>query len=301
MTEEPTKRPEFFEEANYATEIKLSILSRYVGYRPDGKGGGGFLNATVKAVGRSYIDGHASYGVDRIEGFNRRNGTPLIALDARVETKAGRLSQFTKLWFVEIDETRAEELRRRVNERGASARAKVIVGDINTKVAEIVPQIPTNHPALCTLDPYDPPGLHFETIRQIATAPGRRNKVELFVNLPVGLQHRQARDPDTRRLRPNVIGSLTRLIGNDSWLPVLEAWSQERVPWADAYEAMKQGFISELRALGYRFFCEVDVPPGKPMYALVFASDHPLAETIMTQAIRYWERDPANLQRTLMP
>jgi len=36
----------------------------------------------MRSAGRSYIDGHASYGVDRIEGYYRRNGTPLIALDA---------------------------------------------------------------------------------------------------------------------------------------------------------------------------------------------------------------------------
>ncbi len=148
---------ELFEEADYANEIGLSILSRYIGCRPDGKTSGGVLNATKRSVGRGYVDGHASYGVDWIEGFNRRNGTPLIALDAHVELKSGQSSRFTKLWFVEIDETRVEELRRRVKERGASERAKVVLGDINSTIVEIllVPAHATDLPtmAVVQLDP----------------------------------------------------------------------------------------------------------------------------------------------------
>lgn len=289
-----------FEEANRATEIKLSVLSRYIGYRDERNRGGGFLNATVRSAGRSYIDGHASYGEDRISGLYRRNGTPLIALDAHVETKKFGPSRFTKLWFVEIDSERAANLDKHIQERGAQERARVIVGDINEVIAEILANVPVHSPTICTLDPYDPPGLRFETIRRIAQAPNRRNKIELFVNLPIGLQHRQARDPESHRLRPNVVANLGRLIGNERWLPSLEAWAAERVPWASAYEAMKTAFLEELQGLGYRFFCEVDVPATNSMYAIIFASDSDLAKKIMTSAIKDWRRDPANLQRTLL-
>ncbi len=300
MTENEHSAEELFEEATNASEIKLSVLSRYIGYRDERNRGGGFLNATVRSPGRCYIDGHASYGEDRIAGVCRRNGTPLIALDAHVETNAGQSSRFTRLWFVEIDRDRAAELRRRVGERRASDRADVIVGDINERIADVLPRVPATHPTICTLDPYDPPGLTFDTIRRIAQAPNRRNKIELFINLPIGLQHRQARDPATRQLRPTVVESLIRLIGNDRWLPAFDAWAQQRGPWVDAYKAMKSEFIQDLRGLGYRFFCEVDVPPAKPMYVLVFASDSDLARTIMTSAIKNWERDPGNLQRPLI-
>lgn len=302
VTSEATGGPsdEQYEEANYATEIKLSVLSRYIGYRDERNRGGGFLNATMRSAGRCYIDGHASYGADRISGFHRRNGTPLIALDAHVETKAGQSSRFTKLWFVEIAADRAAELQRRIEERQATGRAQVIVGDLEKKIVDILPQIPPTHPTICTLDPYDPPGLRFETIRRIAQAPNRKNKIELFINLPIGLQQRQARDPLTHDLRANVVASLKGLIGNDRWLPMLDAWAHERGSWADAYHAMKTEFIEELRRLGYRFFCQVDVPAGNPMYALIFASDSDLAETIMKAAIKNWERDPANLQRPLI-
>jgi three-Cys-motif partner protein len=254
----------------------------------------------MPSAGRSYIDGHASYGVDRIEGFYRRNGTPLIALDAHVETNAGKQSRFTQLWFVEIDPARAVELQRRIDERGATDRASVIVGDINREIVNILAAVPIKRPAICCLDPYDPPGLYFDTIRRIAQVPGRANKIELFVNLPIGLQHRQARDPATGDLRASVVDSLERLIGNRRWVAEFEQWAGGRGSWPHAYQAMKREFLQELRQLGYKFFCQVDVPPVSPMYALVFASDHPLAEKIMKKAIGNWERDPANIQRPLI-
>src|SRR5687768_13860982 len=128
-TDPPETPPETFEKANEASNIKLAVVHRYIGYRNEQNTGGGFLNATVGARARDYIDGHASYGVDRIEGVFRRNGTPLIALDADVRTNDGRRSRFDNLWFVEIDEERAAELRARVAEKGGADRAKVICGD----------------------------------------------------------------------------------------------------------------------------------------------------------------------------
>jgi three-Cys-motif partner protein len=298
MDEDPKER---LEEVGEASQIKLSVTSRYIGYRNERGVGGGFLNATASAKERYYIDGHASYGEDRVLGVFRRNGTPLIALDAEVRTKAGRTSRFDRLWFIEIDVDRAEELRRLVEQRGGQARAEVITGDVNSVMDQVLPQIHPRGPALRVLDPYDPDDLRFTTIERIARhdATLRQHKIELLINLPIGLQHRQARDKVTGRLRPNVVRNLELLLGNGRWMPLFEAWSEGKVPWYEVYATMKRSFVEELRRLGYKVFWEMDVPPGNPMYALVFASDHPLAGAIMESAMKDWERDPANPQRPL--
>lgn len=292
---------DLLEEVGAASQIKLSVTSRYIGYRNERGTGGGFLNATAGAKARYYIDGHASYGEDRVQGVFRRNGTPLIAFDAEVRTKAGQVSRFDRLWFIEIDEERAEELRRRLAAKPGSDRAEVITGDVNEVMDRVLPKIHPLGPALCVLDPYDPDDLRFATIERIARhdAGKRKHKIELLVNLPVGLQHRQARDKETGGLRENVVRNLEMLLGNRRWLPLLEAWSEGKAQWYEVYAAMKGSFIEELRRLGYQVFWEMDVPPGNPMYALVFASDYPLAKTIMESAMKDWERDPANPQRPL--
>ena len=300
MPDDEVARPNE-EEVGAWSNIKLSVVSRYIGYRNEQNSGGGFLNATVRSPGRYYIDGHASYGEDRVQGVFRRNGTPLIALEAVVQTRLHGLSRFTHLWFVELRADRAAMLRKHVEDRNETARADVLEGDINERILDILPQVPHHSPALCVLDPYDPDDLHFSTIALVA-AHGmgvRQRKIELFVNLPIGLQHRQGRVRGGTAIRPSVVRNLTRLLGNDRWLPQLEAWGREELPWADAYIAMKRSFQEELRGLGYRHLWEMDVPAVNPMYALVFASDHPAALSIMKSAMKNWERDPANPQGTL--
>ena len=291
--------PDSFEEANAASNMKLAVLSRYIGYKTAKGVGGGFLNATVGARARDYIDGHSSYGVDRVEGVFRRNGTPLIALTREVTLKDGRKSRFDNLWFVEIDPERAAELRQRVADLGQLERAKVICGDINAVIADILKGVHPLAPTLCVLDPYDPDDLSFETVRRVAMdkLDQRRHKIELFVNLPIGLQRRQARDPKTNELRPAVIENLKRLLGNDRWLGKLQAWPATAT-WHEVYTAMLDSFVAELKTLGYQYFIHFDVPPTNPMYALVFATDHDAALSIMKSAMKDWQRDPENPQMT---
>src|SRR5207302_11033214 len=136
------------------------------------------------------------------------------------------------------------------------------------------------------------------SVRAIATAGGRPRKIELFVNLPIGLQRRQARDPATGVLRPQVVETLIELLGSDRWLPTLKAWSEGRAAWVEAYDAMRDSFVQELAGLGYKHYCKIDVPAVNPMYALVFASDHPAALAIMKSAMKDWQRDPENPQMT---
>jgi hypothetical protein len=66
VTGDSADRPDIVEEVGLWTQIKLSVLSRYIGYRNKQNSGGGFLNATVRARGRYYIDGHASVGRDEV-------------------------------------------------------------------------------------------------------------------------------------------------------------------------------------------------------------------------------------------
>jgi three-Cys-motif partner protein len=203
---------------------------------------------------------------------------------------------------VEISHERADELARVVAERDTEGRAQVIHGNINRKITDLLVDVPASWPALCVLDPYDPDDLHFTTIQAIAADKfaERKNKVEVFVNLPIGLQNRQARDPTTGILRPKVVQNLTALLGNSRWLPSLQAWAAGQEEWHHVYGAMRRSFDEELAKLGYTVRWQMDVPsPINPFYALFFAATHPLAGSIMESAMKDWERDPANPQRPL--
>jgi three-Cys-motif partner protein len=284
------------------TQAKLSVLRRYIGYKDERGRGGGFLGATVGARERNYIDGHASYGHDRVSGVFRRNGTPLIALEAAITAKDGRTSRFDHLWFVELDKAKADELTANVRRAGGAARAEVLNRDINVVIPEILTKVHPLAPTLCVLDPYDPGDLRFETIRRIAdhARDERRHKIEQFVNLPIGLMHRGVNLKEKRTLTAQAKGRLRELIGGSGWEPLLDAYGAGAGPrWPEVFEAMKAEFIANVRGLGYTYVQVMDVLPPHPYYSLVFASDHPRAETIMGSSMRDWQRDPTNPQLTL--
>lgn len=298
----PEERALLEEQVGSWTQAKLSVLRRYIGYKDERGRGGGFLGATVGALERNYIDGHASYGHDRVSGVFRRNGTPLIALEAAITVKDGRTSRFDHLWFVELDKAKADELTANVGRAGGAARTEVLNDDINAVIPKVLTKIHPLAPTLCVLDPYEPGDLLFETVRRIAyhDRDTRKHKIEQFVNLPIGLQHRGVKLKDKRSLSADAKKRLRDLLGGSNWEPLLDAYAAGAGPtWRDVFEAMKAEFVANVRALGYTYVQVMDVLPPHPFYSLVFASDHPKAETIMGSSMRDWQRDPTNPQLTL--
>ncbi|MBU6422416.1 MAG: three-Cys-motif partner protein TcmP, partial [Chloroflexi bacterium] len=178
------------------TEMKLAVLSRYIGYVDERGRGGGFLHATRSAMYRRYIDGFAGVGRYDFGNGHVRDGSALIALRAEVPGAAGASPiRFTHLRFVELDDDRANTLEARTRAAGATeARARVVRGDANVVMVDALNEVEDRTPTLVLLDPYDLDDLRFETVRLIATwhDSARARRIEQLVGLQIGRIRRQA-------------------------------------------------------------------------------------------------------------
>lgn len=285
------------------TEMKLAVLSRYIGYVDERGRGGGFLHATRSAVYRRYIDGFAGVGRYDFGSGHVRDGSALIALRAEVPGAAEASSiRFTQLRFVELDQSRAEILEARTRATvGAEARARVLRGDANVVIVDVLKEVEDRTPTLVLLDPYDLDDLRFETVRLIATwhEGARARRIEQLIGLQIGRIRRQADLERGQMPSKESLDQLERLLGNRRWEPVMQEWVARRREWSEVFAAMRDSFEEELRRIGYVYTRHCDVDERDPMYSLVFASDHKDADTIMAGSIDHWRRDPKLRQRGL--
>lgn len=137
------------------TEMKLAVVSRYIGYTTERGRGGGFLHATQGATRRRYIDAFAGVGRYDFGQGHLRDGSAILALRREVPGPAGASPiGFTHLRFVELEDARAAVLDRRVAATGTAAiRARVHCGDANALMHELLAEVEDRTPTLVLLDP----------------------------------------------------------------------------------------------------------------------------------------------------
>lgn len=250
---------------------KLDLLRCYLG----GNGQkGGFVPATQKASHRYYIDLFAGPGQNQVRGTGTIiDGSPLIAL------KAGP-PQFTRLFLCDADpqNTRSLDAHRRDY---PGRQVTIMTGDANSKVKDVLRLLPREFPVLAFLDPRGGE-LSWQTIVQLAQhkAPNRP-KIELFILFAYnqGLVRFMPYDP-------------AKMVNED----ILDRVMPDPVGWRRVYamrsridrymfrREMLDVYVKGLKSLGYacvpppRLIC---MPNGKPLYFMIFASDHEAGDAIM--------------------
>lgn len=258
---------------------KLDTLRCYLGGQA---GRGGFLPATRRAAERYYIDLFAGPGENRIRETGQTiDGSPLVAL------KAGP-PQFTHLFWVDAERRNGLSLQAH-SEDYPRKKITVLVGDANEKIDDILQLLPRHFPVFAFLDP-EGAELHWETVRRLAEhkAPGQ-TKVELFILF--------AYNQGLVRLLPHDPSKMVHEQALDRVMPNPEGWrrvyrsrlSGQAGPFQIRREMLNE-YVQGLVSLGYAFVPPpklVPRPQGQPLYFLIFASDHPAGDRIMSWCLEH--------------
>jgi three-Cys-motif partner protein len=278
------------------TRGKLQILERYLKE---------FATASKSVRERVYLDLFAGEeeNVDRQTG-EPIDGSPRIAL--RVADPP-----FTRTHFFERPANAARlgaQLRSEFPDRTIVMHA----GDCNETITQALRQLNDVRwaPTFAFIDP-NGPDCRWETLMQLADhRRGQKTKVEMWLLLPVALFVRTL-PTDGTVVRQADAARITAMYGVDDWRHIYERRLAGAVEPADARDAyvnlMRWRLESEL---GYRWThaLEVKNQAGRPLYHMVFATDHDAGTRIMThiynlamqefpamrQQARDWIREQAN-------
>ncbi|HEY4686167.1 MAG TPA: three-Cys-motif partner protein TcmP [Dehalococcoidia bacterium] len=238
------------------TRDKLKILEAYLP---------GYLQATTSARDRVYIDAFAGPGKNQLRRSREIiDGSPLIALNARAQND----TRFSRLFFIDQDEEAIEELTGHVRDLDIDNRCKVVHGDINEKLPEIVQQLSPYAPTFVFLDT-DAIEPKWTTIEKIS--PWR---VELLINFPLGMSIN--RNPDSQKTLD--------YFGTADCLQLLSRSGTGRT------RGLLDLYKGRLKELGFVHTTEDDrlikTLSGKRLYYLVFVSKRTAGQTIMNWVFR---------------
>ncbi|PKB68927.1 MAG: hypothetical protein BZY81_00015 [SAR202 cluster bacterium Io17-Chloro-G4] len=220
---------------------KLKILDQYLP---------AYLSATQKATERIYIDAFAGPGQNLLNRSDRViDGSPLIALDA----SGPKGTIFDRLFFIEDDPEAASELNQLLSSHDKTNRAKVIPGEVNQKLPELMAKLPKRSPTFIFIDPegIDP---RWSTIE--ALVPWR---TEFLINFPLGMSIK--RNLTSRKI-VDYFGT------QDVDILLKQAVGKIDRPLLDFYK-------NRLRTIGYGYQVEderlVKTSNNQSLYYLIFA------------------------------
>lgn len=254
-----------YDEVGGWSELKLEILRKYcAAYSPI---------LTKRKLHHSYIDGFAGAGhhLSKQTG-DLIPGSPINALEI--------VPPFCEYHFIDLDETRTEELRRL-----SQGRANVYVydGDCNTiLLTQVFPNIRYKEyrRALCVLDPY-----RLQLKWEVLQAAARERTIEVFLNFPILDMNRNVfhdvATPEKRR-------KMTAFWGDESWEKVAfcTEWNLFGDPEKQPNEAIVEAFRSRLREVAGFQYVPKPVPmrnsKNSPVYYLFFAAHQKTANKIMS-------------------
>lgn len=214
-----------------------------------------------------------------------------------VATRAGPPS-FTHLYWVDADPGCTASLQMH-REEHSDRNIRIYEGDANAGIDDVLLDLPKIYPTFAFLDPRGTE-LHWQTVSKLARhKTGSRTKIELFILFPFnqGIARLMPHDPQ-------------RMVNEEA----LDRFMPDPLRWREVYKrraamtaaefrrTMLEEYVNGLQSLGYKYVPPprlVSTPKRQPLYFLVFASDHPAGENIMTWCLSHVrETDP---QLSLLP
>jgi len=255
------------------TKEKLTLLEKYLQ---------GYVTATKGAIERYYIDALAGDGQCEIEipdtsRTQTVNGSPLIAMNIKPE--------FTKCFFIEIDLEKVEALNKLLGDFPRD-RYQVKPGNCNLVITEILAKIPQKAPCFAFLDPEEFE-VNWSTIEAIATHKKfPQNKIELLILFPYNMGITRLLPYDRKKFNEETAtATLSRILPDNSWVDVYKDRIKGRLKPRDAKKRIMNIYINGLKGLGYKqgfiYSRLIKSTLGRPLYDMIFATDHPLGAKIM--------------------
>lgn len=269
------------ESSGFWTEIKLIMLEKYLER---------FTTASKRARSTLYLDlfaGSADHTLKDDPSY-RFTGSVIRAMETQ--------PKFSILWFFEKSRQKAEALKRTLNDRYPNdQRYDVIVGDCNQTIYSALKRLEQDNlhrsPCFAFIDPY---GLNFqwETLAALAKfrrhfRPGMKShKTELWIlfsdpTIPRLAGHDRKQGTDLSR-------DTTALYGSEAWQAIeSRQWMDEvaRLSASDARVLYVDLFRYRLHHdLGYKttFALPIGDTTRRPLYTMIFATDHDAGINIMS-------------------
>ena len=214
-----------------------------------------------------YIDLFAGAGLERLDKSRQLAwGSPLLAAHAQ--------HMFASLILCEKDRWKCRALEARLQRPSVCVPYKLVCGDANEQVREIVKLIAPGSLSVAFLDPY---GLHlwYETVQALS-----QRRMDLIIFFPDRLDA-------VRNFRAyywdNPQSNLDRVLGTDiDWRSAVEEASSDKVA-----EILHSLYVSQLSKLGYEFCASERIPSsGSPLYWLIFASKAKIGQSIWHRVTR---------------
>jgi three-Cys-motif partner protein len=263
------------------TRVKLGILGDYLKQ---------FARASARSLHRYYIDGFAGcgQGIDPKSG-EKYDGSARLCFDVE--------PPFTRCFLIEHDSARVAMLADIEREHG---NARVISGDVNEQIEQALRSI---EPQAATFAFLDPEGteLHWSTITRLANHKRGHSsyKVELLVLFPLQMCVLRLLNFKTGVVPKVHEQKLERMLGAES--PWRDIWRMRLMGEITTPEQTRAAFLDsychQVKKLGYKHVLarEVVSDDGRPLYYLVFASDHDAGKRIMRHEFAASMMEPGQL------
>jgi three-Cys-motif partner protein len=161
----------------------------------------------------------------------------------------------------------------------------VIRGDCNQTIHDVLAELrPLNWaPAFAFIDP-NGPDVRWTTLETLAAfKANRRNKVELWMLFPEPMFVRFLRT-DGGEVEPDHERRITDMYGTDKWLHIYRARLDGRLAPSEArteYVNLMRWRLQSVLGYSWTHTLEVHTEQGRPIYHLIFATDHDAGDRIM--------------------
>jgi three-Cys-motif partner protein len=181
-----------------------------------------------------YVDLFAGSGRSRIRGTTRIvPASPLLVLR--------NPASFSRYIFCEMNREKADALRSRVQAAQTDRDVRIIVGDANACVADILRAIPADGTlCFCFADPFALSNLHFETIRGLS-----KRRADHLILIPTGMDANRNIDQHYSKETNRILDDF---LGDDHWRPAWKAARSQRLS-ADLF--LLREFNGRMRSMEY--------------------------------------------------
>jgi three-Cys-motif partner protein len=266
------------------SQIKLEALSRYLA---------AFTTASQKAKGTLYLDLFA--GADentlRADGETLLN-SPRRALEAR--------PAFTRMVFCELHEGSARNLDRSLHDEHRNRDIVVLPGDCNETMPRYLKSLAAKEPGwrkapvFAFLDQFSAE-IHWETLVTLSRFREGTSKVELWMLIGDSFMPRGAyAAEDGQPVHPKYAERLDRMFGTTIWRELATGRSDGHLSGKE----YKAELVNLMRwrlekDLGYAVTMPLQFVSdnNKPLYNMIFATDHPVGTKIMKSVFASAWRD----------
>ncbi len=268
-------------EWRYWTRNKLEILG---GYLPAFN-----LASHLKSAERLYIDLMAGDPVNRDRDTGEEfDGSARLALAA--------IPPFTRLALCEKPGP-AKVLEDDVRQRDPAGRARVYPGDCNQTIDHVLADLARWRwaPTFVFADQQGAE-IHWRTLVKVAGFRTGQRKAELWILMSPAMIAKGVAGTNGASFANRV----DALYGNDDWRRIQGARDADQISAADYRDEMVNLLRWQLETeLGYAMTARIpmNMPNNMPIYDMVFATDHPVGDKIMTDLYRRAaEREPGMIQ-----